>query len=138
MAELASHIAEIFTWYQGTFNVDEFNLAKYIYDKGDISQSSNIFQKFEINFAEAKKAIEDSDEANYFNNWTLKAGEAVFIGPLPKIQAIRGFLYNHIYHILNLHLIYLGHNYGLLYDVHKYKYLLNLLLKQCQQESRYQ
>ena len=79
-------------------NVDEFNLAKYIYDKGDISQSSNIFQKFEINFAEAKKAIEDSDEANYFNNWTLKAGEAVFIGPLPKIQAIRGFLYNHIYH----------------------------------------
>lgn len=98
VAELASHIAEIFTWYQGTFNVDEFNLAKYIYDKGDISQSSNIFQKFEINFAEAKKAIEDSDEANYFNNWTLKAGEAVFIGPLPKIQAIRGFLYNHIYH----------------------------------------
>ena len=81
VAELASHSAEIFTWYQGTFNVDEFNLAKYIYDKGDISQSSNIFQKFEINFAEAKKAIEDSDEANYFNNWTLKAGEAVFIGP---------------------------------------------------------
>ena len=66
VAELASHIAEIFTWYQGTFNVDEFNLAKYIYDKGDISQSSNIFQKFEINFAEAKKAIEDSDEANYW------------------------------------------------------------------------
>ena len=98
MAELASHIAEIFSWYQETFNVNKFNLAKYIYDKGDISQSSNIFQKFEINFAEAKKAIEDSDEANYFNNWTLKAGEAVFIGPLPKIQAIRGFLYNHIYH----------------------------------------
>ncbi|TZF82651.1 damage-inducible protein DinB [Pedobacter sp. BS3] len=98
VAELASHIAAIYGWYSGTFNVDEFDFATYHYEREDFSKAANIVRKFEENVAKAQKAIEDSDESTYFNDWILKAGGQIFIGPMPKMSAIRGFLYNHLYH----------------------------------------
>lgn len=98
VAEVASHITSIYAWYEGVFGVDVFDFASFHYQREDFSKVSNIIDKFEENVANAKAAIEASDEATYFNDWTMKSGEQVFIGPLPKAQAIRGFLYNHLYH----------------------------------------
>ena len=98
IGQLASHIAEVYNWYDQTFNIDNFNMDNYKYDKGDISKTSNILEKFEANINAAQKAIEKSDETQYMNPWTMGAGEQIFLGPLPKIQVIRGFLYNHLYH----------------------------------------
>jgi uncharacterized damage-inducible protein DinB len=98
IAELASHIAGIYDWYDATFNYDFFDLASFQYDPGDISKAANIVQKFEENAAKAQKAIEDSDESTYFNNWSLKSGDTVLLGPLPKIGVIRGILCSHLYH----------------------------------------
>ena len=98
VAELASHVAEIYNWYDDTFNSDAFNLANYQYEKCDNYKASNIVQKFEKKKKKAKQAIQNSDESTYFNNWELKSGDAVFIGPMQKVQMIRGFLYNHLYH----------------------------------------
>lgn len=98
IGQLASHIAEVYNWYDQTFNIDNFNMDNYKYDKGDISKTSNILEKFEANINAAQKAIEKSDETQYMNPWTMGAGEQTFLGPMPKIQVIRGFLYNHLYH----------------------------------------
>ena len=98
IAELASHIATIYAWYDGVFSVDTFNFSNFHYEPEDRSKISNIIAKFEENFQNAKSAIENSDESSYHNNWTMKSGEETLIGPLPKINAIRGFLYNHLYH----------------------------------------
>ena len=98
VGELASHIAEVYNWYEDTFNSDVFNLDNYKYDKGDISKASNIVEKFEANQKLALEAIEKSDESQYMNAWSMSAGGNTFFGPMPKIQAIRGFLYNHLYH----------------------------------------
>lgn len=98
VAELASHIAGIYDWYEPTFNQDSFDLANYNYDKGDISKTANIVQKFEENVAKAKKAIENSDENTYFNEWVLKNGGQILVGPFKKIMMIRIFLSNHLYH----------------------------------------
>jgi uncharacterized damage-inducible protein DinB len=98
IGQLASHIAEVYNWYDQTFNIDNFNMDNYKYDKGDISKTSNILEKFEANTNAAQKAIEKSDETQYMNPWTMGAGEKIFLGPMPKIQVIRGFLYNHLYH----------------------------------------
>lgn len=98
VAELASHIAEIYNWYDPTFNHDSFEMGSYKYDKGDISKAANILKKFEANVKAAQKAIEKSDESNYMNEWTLtNNGKAIFPS-MPKNQAIRGFLFNHLYH----------------------------------------
>jgi len=97
-AELASHIAEVYNWYDVTFNQDVFDMGVYQYNKGDISKTENIVIKFEENFSKAYKAIEDSDEGTYLNEWKMEAHGNTIFPPMPKIQVIRGFLYNHLYH----------------------------------------
>ena len=98
VAELASHIAEIYNWYDVTFNQDSFEMSGYKYDKGDISKASEILKKFEANVKEAQEAIEKSEESNYMNDWTMTMnGKSSFPG-MPKIQVIRGYLFNHLYH----------------------------------------
>lgn len=98
VAELASHVAEIYNWYDGTFNHDHFDMAHYAYDKGDISRSSAIVQKFEENYSAAKQILEKSDEATYMTNWSMGADGQAYIGPAPRILMVRGFLFNHLYH----------------------------------------
>lgn len=98
VAELASHIAEIYNWYDVTFNQDSFEMSGYKYEKGDISKASEILKKFEANVKEAQEAIEKSEESNYMNDWTMTMnGKSSFPG-MPKIQVIRGYLFNHLYH----------------------------------------
>lgn len=106
-AQLASHIAEVYNWYESTFNQDVFDMGSYNYDKGDISKAENIVAKFEENAANAQKAIENSDEATYMNQWKMLAGGNEIFPPMPKIQVIRGFLYNHLYHHRGELIVYL-------------------------------
>jgi uncharacterized damage-inducible protein DinB len=98
VGQLASHIAEVYNWYDGTFNQDVFDMGAYKYDKGDISKGSNIVAKFEENFAQAKSAVENSDESQYMNTWRMQMGGQDIFPAMPKVQVIRGFLYNHLYH----------------------------------------
>lgn len=98
IGQLASHIAEIYNWYEGTFMVDHFDMETYKYDKGDISKAENIVAKFEENVAKATEILENSDEAQYFNNWSMMMGENTIMPPSPRIAMVRGFLFNHLYH----------------------------------------
>jgi len=98
VGQLASHIAEVYNWYGATFDQDDFDMGSYKYDKGDISKAANILAKFEENVSGAKTVIENSDESKYMNTWTMSAGGNALMPPMPKIQVIRGFLYNHLYH----------------------------------------
>lgn len=98
LGQLASHVAETYNWYDDTFKQDVFDFATYQYDKGDITKASNIVQKFEENFAKAKAAIENSDETTYLNNWQMQMNGQNIMPAAPKIQMVRGFLFNHLYH----------------------------------------
>ena len=49
IGQLASHIAEVYNWFDVTFNQDAFEMSTYNYDKGDISKSANILEKLERN-----------------------------------------------------------------------------------------
>ncbi|WP_379969010.1 DinB family protein [Epilithonimonas sp. UC225_85] len=106
-AQLASHIAEIYNWYESTFNQDVFDMGSYHYDKGDVSRAENILAKFEENVAKAEKVIENSEENNYFNEWKMEMNGNTLFSPMPKIQVIRSFLFNHLYHHRGELIIYL-------------------------------
>lgn len=97
-AQLASHIAEVYNWFESTFNQDVFDMGTYAYDKGDISKAENIVAKFEENVSKAQKVIENSDESAYFNEWKMEMKGNVLFPSMPKVQVIRSFLYNHLYH----------------------------------------
>ncbi len=46
--QLASHIAEVYNWYEPTFDQDTFDMGLYVYDKG-------IFPKLKIFLQNLKK-----------------------------------------------------------------------------------
>lgn len=66
-AQLASHIAEVYNWYDGTFNKDVFDMGSYHYDKGDISKAQTIVEKFEENVARAHDVLNNWDESTMMN-----------------------------------------------------------------------
>ncbi|RYD96522.1 MAG: damage-inducible protein DinB [Sphingobacteriales bacterium] len=118
VAELATHIATIYAWYEGVFSVDVFNFDQFHYEHPDYSKKDNILAKFEENFEKARQSIAASDENHYMKDWTMKHGDKVLIGPMQKMQAIRSFLYNHLYHHrgeLVAHLRASGHKVPALY-----------------------
>jgi len=98
VGQLASHIAEVYNWYESTFNQDQFEMSTYKYDKGDISKTANILEKLEANIKKAHEAIINSDESQYMNVWSMTMNGNAAFPAMPKVQVIRGFLYNHLYH----------------------------------------
>ena len=98
VGQLASHIAEVYNWFDATFTEDVFAMDTYKYDKGDISKAPNIVAKLEENIAKAKAVLENSDESTYMNVWHMQMGGQDIMPPMPRIVVVRGFLYNHLYH----------------------------------------
>lgn len=98
IGQLASHIAEVYNWFDATFETDVFDMGSYKYDKGDISKASNIVAMLEKNIAKAQSVLENADESKFMNIWRMQMGGQDIMPPMPKIQVIRAFLYNHLYH----------------------------------------
>ena len=106
--QLASHIAEIYNWYPGTLEQNEFDMAGYKYDKGDISKAGNIVAKFEENVLAARSALQRATDDMMMKEWKMVMGasEPIF-PPMPRIQVVRGFLFNHLYHHRGEMIVYL-------------------------------
>jgi uncharacterized damage-inducible protein DinB len=98
IGQLASHIAEVYNWFDATFNQDVFDMGTYKYDKGDISKASNIVAKFEENVAKARKVLENANESHFMNVWHMQMGGKDLMPPMPKAIVARSFLFNHLYH----------------------------------------
>lgn len=97
--QLASHIAEVFNWYEPTLHQDVMDMAAYKYDKGDISKASNIVAKFEENVLKAKDSLERATDESMFGEWKMVVGDQpALFPPMPRIQVVRSFLFNHLYH----------------------------------------
>lgn len=96
--QLASHIAEVYNWYDPTFNQDEFDMGLYTYDKGDISKAANIVAKFEENVKKAQHVLENAKDESMMTLWKMTMNGNEAFPPMPRIQVVRGFLFNHLYH----------------------------------------
>lgn len=106
-AQLASHIAEIYNWYDGTFNEDVFDMGTYSYDKGDISKMENIIAKFEENVKKAESVLESARDEDMMKDWKMVMNGQQMMPPAPRIVMVRGFLFNHMYHHRGEMIIYL-------------------------------
>ncbi|KAA5532118.1 damage-inducible protein DinB [Taibaiella lutea] len=106
--QLASHIAEIYNWYDVTLHQDVFDMATYKYDKGDISKASNIVAKFEENVKKAQESLEAAKDENMMNEWKMTMGSDEPVFPvMPRAIVARGFLMNHLYHHRGEMIVYL-------------------------------
>ncbi len=107
-AQLASHIAEVYNWYDVTLHSNVFDMATYKYDKGDTSKAENIVSKFEENVKHAQASLEAAKDESMMEEWKMVVGggDPIF-PPMPRIQVVRGFLMNHLYHHRGELIVYL-------------------------------
>lgn len=107
MGELAQHIATIYYWYVGTFNQDVYDITADQLERGDVNDIKATLALFESNVEKARNAFQSLTEDKLQDNWTMKAGDAVVLGPMPRGVVARGFLYNHLYHHRGEMIVYL-------------------------------
>ena len=106
-AQLASHIAETYNWWPGTLEQSVFDMATYKYDKGDVSKASTIVAKFEENVKLAQASLEKATDESMMESWSMVMGDTVLVPPAMRIQMVRGFLMNHLYHHRGELIVYL-------------------------------
>ena len=98
-AQLASHVAEVYNWFPQTLEQDVMDMAAYKYDKGDVTKAANIVAKFEENVKAAQQSLEKATDESMFVLWKMVVGSAdPIFPPMPRIQVVRSFLMNHLYH----------------------------------------
>ncbi|WP_442588285.1 DinB family protein [Pedobacter sp. AW31-3R] len=107
MGELAQHIATIYYWYVGTLTKDVYDIASDQLERGDPNDIQATLTLFESNVEKARIALSSLTEQKLQDNWTMKAGEKVVLGPMPRGIISRGFLFNHIYHHRGELIVYL-------------------------------
>lgn len=107
MGELAQHIATIYYWYVGTLTQDVFDIAAEHLERGDANDVKATLDLFERNVEKARSALGTLTEQKLQDNWTMKVGEQVVLGPMPRSIVSRGFLFNHIYHHRGELIVYL-------------------------------
>ena len=107
MGELAQHIATIYYWYVGTLTTDVYDMAADHLERGDTNDIKATLELFERNVEKARAALASITEDQLQDNWTMKVGDKVVLGPMPRGAVSRGFLFNHIYHHRGEMIVYL-------------------------------
>ncbi len=107
MGQLAQHIATIYYWYVGALTQDVYDMATDHLERGDPNDINATLALFESNVEKARAALASLTEQKLQDNWTMKAGERVILGPMQRGIVSRGFLFNHIYHHRGELIVYL-------------------------------
>lgn len=98
IAQLASHTSELYSWWPPTLQLDVLEMNDYHYAKGDISNMESISAKLEENINDAIQSIENCPEEKLIELWSMEKDGIALMPPTPRIQVIRSFLMNHLYH----------------------------------------
>ncbi|MBA5793314.1 DinB family protein [Flavobacterium sp. xlx-214] len=96
VGELANHIVELHGWVAFALTMDAFDFHKH-YVPSKLTTVDELLDALEKGYEKNKKIIEALDEATYFENWALKAGDHI-IAELPKAGAVRFIITNHLIH----------------------------------------
>ena len=96
MHRLATHVADMFGWFQPTLEQDELDFANG-YEEPKPANTEELVAIFDKNVAAAMESLQKTDDAAFMNDWTLRNGEQIYF-TMPKAGVIRSFVMNHIVH----------------------------------------
>ena len=97
MGRLAVHVAEMTGWVIEIANKTELDFATMDYKPFEPQTTEELvgfLDKIVVDAVEALKTV--SDEA-MMENWSLRNGEQIYF-TMPRIQVLRGMVFNHIVH----------------------------------------
>ena len=95
--QLASHIAEMFSWTGATLQHPELDFSKMDYKPFEPRSTEDLLEFFDKNVAEAIDVLRNTGDEVFVENWTLCNGDAVYF-TMPKIVTMRSFVLSHIIH----------------------------------------
>ncbi|HVI48458.1 MAG TPA: DinB family protein [Chitinophaga sp.] len=75
---LATHIAELPGWVTLTLTTPELDFAKYDYKPEPLNDNKELLAYFERSLADGRQHLEQANEAQLEENWTLRDGDAIF------------------------------------------------------------
>lgn len=107
MGQLAQHIAMIYYWYVGTLTKDVYDIDADQVNLPSVEDIHATIKIFESHVEQAREALSSLTDADLLKDWTMKMGEETVLGPLPRGQVARSFLFNHIYHHRGEMIVYL-------------------------------
>jgi len=97
LGQLASHLVDIPTWVDVTFDVAVFDIAAIDTRPKLPTDIAPLLAAFDANVKKARARIAEQPDPAFFATWTLKKdGEEVFT--MPKIAVLRSFIMNHLIH----------------------------------------
>lgn len=95
--QLASHIAEMYLWFDSTLNQTELDFAEMDYQPFIAESNEQLLEFFDKNVEMAVELLKSASDEDLMVNWTMRNGEQVFFS-MPRIQVIRSLMLNHIVH----------------------------------------
>lgn len=97
LARLATHVAEIPSWFHTTMVEDELDFAKSHYTPPVVNSNEDLVQLMETNLTQAKAILAEFPDEKFQENWTMRAGDQIY-SVLSKDQAVRKWCLSHWYH----------------------------------------
>lgn len=88
MKVLASHIAELPGWVEMALTTSELDFANNPYVSKDVKDTAELLAFFEESLEKGKKALQDNDEEEFWEEWTLRNGDQIY-STSSKYEVIR-------------------------------------------------
>ncbi len=97
MSRLAAHVAEMVTWGKEVMNTSEMDFATADYKPFEPKTTAELVEYFDKNLADATESLKNASDEAMLENWKLRNGEEVYFD-MPRVQVLRGMVFNHIVH----------------------------------------
>ena len=97
MSRLAAHVAEMVDWAKDVTETPEMDFAAQDYKPFEPKTTAELVEYFDERLASATEAIKNASDESLMENWKLRNGEEIYFD-MPRIQVLRGMVFNHIVH----------------------------------------
>ncbi|MGI8787940.1 MAG: DinB family protein [Pyrinomonadaceae bacterium] len=97
MGKLAAHVAEMVGWIKDTVEKPEIDFATMDYKPFEPKTTAELVEFLDKKVAEAIASLKNASDETMMQKWKMRNGEQVYFD-IPRIQALRGFVFNHIIH----------------------------------------
>ena len=97
MIRLAVHVAEMINWATVTCNSVELDFSTMDNTPFEPKTTAELVEYLDKQVAEAVAALQTTSDEAMMEPWTLRNGETVYF-TMPRIQVLRGMVFNHAIH----------------------------------------
>lgn len=97
LGRLATHVAEIPSWFAITINQDVLDFATMKREPFIAKINDELMEFFNKNIKEAIEVLNATYDDKLDGKWTMRAGDTIYF-TLSKVEVVRTWCFNHWYH----------------------------------------